>query len=64
MQSLEPVSENNENDCGSQSITIPGYSKNGKKLGRKPKVSKALEIDQPHVAPKNTVERILRNRNR
>jgi hypothetical protein len=33
------------------------------RLGRKPKVSKALEIDHP-VAEKPTTQRVLRNRNR
>ena len=37
--------------------------KNGIKLGRKPKVSKALECDDP-VAQKSTYERVLRNKNR
>ena len=55
-QSLSTHDENEPN-CK------PGFSKNGIKLGRKPKVSKALECDDP-VAQKSTYERVLRNKNR
>ena len=55
-QSLSTHDENEPN-CK------PGFSKNGIKLGRKPKVSKALKCDDP-VAQKSTYERVLRNKNR
>ena len=58
-EQTQSVPSQDENEL----IIKPGYSKNGKKLGRKPKVSKALERDEP-VGEKSTCQRVLRNKNR
>ncbi len=58
---VEPQSVPSQDE--NELIIKPGYSKNGKKLGRKPKVSKALERDEP-VSEKSTCQRVLRNKNR